>query len=800
MKNGFAKMIFAVMLLLWAGIASAQDIAIDVAKTTTSGSKAGETDFTKSFKLILKSTKANPNLDINITNDEGVPERIQKGVRKGNNTIVFGSVQGRGFAVAKQGGGDLSLSPASDIQVFVGDKSFLIGNKQAATDEAGTVVNTFKTSTQSNSIVGIELHDALLAKTYLLNEDDNLLELLGKIKGLDEPVDLAVVKTAYKNNPFILPLIETAQLKSTRGGNIQGGFSGLLNKALNTDVTTVADGIARFLVRRTKEELTVAFFQHFKDLLNKPEYRDAQILFSETMQTLNAIDEKIYLFENYINALRESFEKDLSLLLKNMPVVIKEGRFSQYFNERQSLKHSLLLSLFAADELTNGTHPGKVIENLPDEDVDSLTDKNAVGSIHTVQLVSASLKSRGSDSYWTTLDSIQMLLTREDDRLVAAKFYLGFLYEKSAHIQFQNGTLQSFLSAIAGSLPDIEKYIVFVKSLGRKCHDVEANIKQIKLKQPETPSIDLYHRLFHSFADVVEHINSVGELPGINTNAAITAAVKKYLGIFRECNDLALNVVQKKYGSAIVNAYSIYLEATEKKDDATSSAVKRNKSLLIDGDTDSDSTAMADRANLSAAKTSEFILKYGNFMANIVNANNSEEVAQAIETAALPVGSATIKRHSDWNVSLNAYVGLFLGSEKIRGVDTGFRANLYGVTAPIGIAISKGVNWQKRSGWSYSLFFSILDLGAPVAFRFKDDKTDKVPSIQLKDIVSPGILASIGFPSLPISWNLGWQSGPTLRKINAQLADKASSTYNRWSTSLVVDIPIFNFFTKRNHE
>jgi hypothetical protein len=45
---------------------------------------------------------------------------------------------------------------------------------------------------------------------------------------------------------------------------------------------------------------------------------------------------------------------------------------------------------------------------------------------------------------------------------------------------------------------------------------------------------------------------------------------------------------------------------------------------------------------------------------------------------------------------------------------------------------------------------------------------------------------------------VGWQAGPVLRKIDAQYADKASSNYSRWSISLAVDIPVLNFYTRRN--
>jgi hypothetical protein len=183
-------------------------------------------------------------------------------------------------------------------------------------------------------------------------------------------------------------------------------------------------------------------------------------------------------------------------------------------------------------------------------------------------------------------------------------------------------------------------------------------------------------------------------------------------------------------------------------------------------------------------------------------------VAKAIETAALPVGSSRIKRESPFNVSVNAYTGLFIGRESIKGVkdDKGF--NSYGVTAPVGISISRGHSimfigtgqegWKKgKMGWSTSLFISLIDIGALTAYRFENDETAEVPTIQLKNIVSPGAFISLGIPKTPLSFNIGAQMGPNLRKITTTTPDDDDNKrYWRFSTSFCVDIPLFNLFTK----
>jgi len=77
---------------------------------------------------------------------------------------------------------------------------------------------------------------------------------------------------------------------------------------------------------------------------------------------------------------------------------------------------------------------------------------------------------------------------------------------------------------------------------------------------------------------------------------------------------------------------------------------------------------------------------------------------------------------------------------------------------------------------------------------------NEVPSIQLKDIFSPGLFFSLGLPKSPISLNLGAQVGPNLRKVTVAENDYSGSTYLRFSLSVLVDIPLLNFYTKTKED
>jgi hypothetical protein len=195
-------------------------------------------------------------------------------------------------------------------------------------------------------------------------------------------------------------------------------------------------------------------------------------------------------------------------------------------------------------------------------------------------------------------------------------------------------------------------------------------------------------------------------------------------------------------------------------------------------------------------------------MASVVQAKNSEEVQNAIEAITLPAGSSRIKRESYFNVSVNAYSGIHTGHEYLRlenneGFDNKTFINNAGITAPIGIAVSWG-RWpdqrtaKKKGGWSFSVFASLIDIGAVTSYRFTNDTSvAKLPTVQLKDILAPGLHVSFGIPRVPVSLNFGWEYGPLLRKVSDDINTRVSNSYTRWLISANVDIPLFNLATKQ---
>lgn len=622
-------------------------------------------------------------------------------------------------------------------------------------------------------------------------------------------------------------------------GNIASSVGGL-------DVTTIADGISKFIVKRTKQELSIAFFRNFKDDLKK--YPDLESIFPNTNNLLYAIDQQIYNYANYLENLREAFRADLLVLDENLPSII--NNHPDFFNKPNNhpLASMLKSACYISSSLKHDIHPGDILDGFP---INFFNDKDGhrteklsrlAGAIQTLQLVSESLRESDStkNSYWVNIDKIRKLVNDPD----ALQIYMGLLIQvsntkKYRGIPFSTDKGDNFYSRLNTSMnaldfaSDYNSYKQYILGIGTKAQELTKMIKEYEKPASDSLRVEQYAKYFKTTVQFIQSATQISELESLSNDDDLNTLVtnsKMYFDVAYEVSGLAVAINRKRYPEVvnrlIVTYNLIYAQhpgsgllastATLNKKQKAKPAEKMTKQneldpskAIADGTTNDNSASKQEKTKDTTAikATVELgkLAKYGAFMSNMVTAKNSDEVSAAIESVALPVGSASIKRQSDFNVSLNAYCGLFLGSEKIKGLDDKFKINSFGIAAPIGISLSRGnsfLPWpfcffeKGNSGFSSSLFISLVDLGAITAFRFQDSTTEQVPTIKLKDIISPGVFWCLGIPKTPISVNLGMQVGPNLRKVTNTTNDYSDKIYTRYSISVCVDLPLLNLYTK----
>jgi hypothetical protein len=610
----------------------------------------------------------------------------------------------------------------------------------------------------------------------------------------------------------------------------------LANSIGGLDVTNIADGFAKFIVKRTKEELSISFFIKFKEEMEKDEYVDLRTVFPATHKILMAIDEDIYNYSNYINTLREAFRADLRVLDENLPGIVENH--PEFFEQdgHYLLGAGLKTSCYVASSLRHNMHAGDIIDSYPTnflEGANGSTDQiNALmtkGVIQSLQMFSASMKEnpKEGEQYWVSMDKVRALVNDKD----ALKTFIGLMVRLAnkdyGNIEYATGftfytAINTEENAIAFNR-NYQQFKAFILDFGNKLNELNTVLSESADVSTDSLKVEVYAKYFKTTAQFVEFSTDVLKLPYIKNLPFVTAidhgTLDTYFQISYETVDLVTSINRKRYSESVTHVVTIYDLITDRQiipvttpsmtaeDMANLRNLRRNeKANLFDTFIDSNprvpfdtfvTTANAantgDRITVNSSDVIEKLLKYGAFMASMVNAKSSDEVADVIEAAALPTGSARIKRQTPFNVSINAYCGLFLGTERIRGLpsDAPKKLNTYGITAPIGVAVSTG----GRAG-SFSLFLSVVDLGAITAFRFGNDEVEEVPSIKLKDIISPGIFFSYGIPKTPLSFNLGAQVGPNLREVTVDANDYSDNMYVRTSASICVDIPLLNVFTR----
>ncbi len=632
--------------------------------------------------------------------------------------------------------------------------------------------------------------------------DANLMEGLERIKpyaaAAGSTEDQApLLDTYFSNNPFF-------KLAGWGAGSQSDGLEGLVQgrgvfPALDgLDVTNLATGLADFLVERFKTELNTAFFRRFQEMLEKPEFKDATLLFPETTKLLKVIGTEIYRYDAFLNSMRTAFDNDLRAMLVNAEDVLKNHKTG--IQAVNGLYPSLIMALHAAADLDRGTHPGQVIDGLAfSGEMTSLKGVNtsfatAANSIQLAAMISESLRSgTGTGRYWATREELNDL---QDETTL--KLYLGLLYEWSQTDKYKGitftvtgapalcpghtlsgaVTVQKILNELAAcwtSAPlEVGKWRGLITGLGTKVNALEGRMKVLReapanADRMENLSAGQRRRIiYEAFSDVVggtldviEQAYAVEDLPWLNIT--LPAEAKKVVGHVRSTQRIAAGVNQKQYGTALTELISMLND------------------ISIQNDT------------LFTTPLRGHLLRYGTFMAALVESETPEQSKAAIEAVALPPGSYSIKRASAFSVSLNGYLGGFAAHEHMDGADNSTLANNFGLTAPVGVALNWGNicrSWKHKA--SIGLFFPLIDVGAVASYRFEDDSSATVPVITLGDIISPGVYLELGIPRTPLTFGFGGQIGPRLREVTSS-ANTIGDFYWRTGFTLKVDIPILHF-------
>lgn len=626
------------------------------------------------------------------------------------------------------------------------------------------------------------IHDALELRSFL-TEDQELQEgmtesrkelfytILARNYGEERTgLTKAELIQAYRDNPFIGPLLpeDIGDGSTLKGKTGQRSVltNGIASSGLGLPNSTFLLGLTDFLVGRTKLELNIAFFRELQKAINDSE--EMRYLFPTTEKILLQIDNDIYQFKAFWEALRESFIKDLDNLVYNLDDYVQ---FSSRIKD--PVVKNIVSDLFKVTELFyEKTAPADVIGYLArDAYLHTLEAKDdTTGILGTMQshlqllgVLSASVEHEDGNGYWVKEDKLIQLVKDP----ISGMLFLGLVYQHAKDISIGGQTLGSYLAPMAGQnekvrtlLNQLKLFLQEAGKLQRLAKDMRARANELRrLKATSTTPVDdmSAHQAYFEFTEGVCQLLMYANdfkttITGVENN--LDTIVERFLSITSDINSITMEIRREEYTSALIHTLFVI------------------EKILPQGE------FYCER---------QLILKYGTFIATSVAAKTPQEVSDAIAAFALPPGSSAMKKYAKFSIALNAFVGLSGGQEVLQSL--GPKA-YYAVATPIGVTFNMGF---KNYG-SLGILASLVDIGALTALRFQDDSANELPDLRFENVLAPGGYLVYTVPKYPIAIGVGAQLGPNLRTVtNTNLGISQTNGW-RWGAFIAVDIPIVSLY------
>ncbi|TCP24296.1 hypothetical protein EV195_106101 [Tenacibaculum skagerrakense] len=458
-----------------------------------------------------------------------------------------------------------------------------------------------------------------------LTEYNNLLKIQQLKENYSDP-DFEEIKNTYYESKFYLDLSSLLCLENTYKRDKKNIYlSFLLDKFINKYNTvflfksdtfaqvnhsssvqkalpflggdlafeTLIDGLARFLAKRIKEELTINVIDKVKEYLNNPSQEsyinELLVLLPTTTDYLKNFDANQVL--NFIDDLKQYIEQDLNNLISNLDDLRTTPRFQKLILENPDLDFAFeafdLISQISKTE--NPIEYFDILENSRNiQRWGKDTDPIKFNISNTIKLTSL-------------LAHSMLVIDDGKQKLVSLDFmsdygsmrdfyylYIGFLHQQNSkyfNIKFRNDTnvidfnLEKLMTSadptnIDANEEKIKDVISFLKenitNISSYSEKLQKNIEQVKKSNKTNDKVfytDVYE-LINTLIGFSEEITKTAEnitRKGIELNffeakldtVSILQKTKPYFKTATSVNQIFLDLHQKKFTTAIINALEI---------------------------------------------------------------------------------------------------------------------------------------------------------------------------------------------------------------------------------------------------
>ena len=183
-------------------------------------------------------------------------------------------------------------------------------------------------------------------------------------------------------------------------------------------------------------------------------------------------------------------------------------------------------------------------------------------------------------------------------------------------------------------------------------------------------------------------------------------------------------------------------------------------------------------------------------MSDVINSEDSDAIKEIIKKHVAPSVSFIHKKEYTSTISITSQPGYFVSTESIEN-NNGF---VSGITLPIGFEFTWKVKKRPdptkkiQNGSSIGIFAQLLDLGAMLNFRVHDDSSTLPDKVEIKHVFSPGGSITYGLKNSPLTFALGYQYTPQLRKITLDNGNEILPNGHRIFLQIAWDIPLVNIY------
>lgn len=610
----------------------------------------------------------------------------------------------------------------------------------------------------------------------------------------------------YGSNDFIkdyLPTMDSLSSKIVRNNLSNRAYSSSTLGA-GTITTTIAEGISGFYIDRINEEVNEAFLVQFQKVLEK--YPELKTLFPKTISTLKKLEVINYSYS--LNTLKYAFHDDIELVLGHIPELyeVKGEKYKKLADKYDKLT-LLFIGCDAIDMCRRGVNIPEIIHNIGTRKY--LNSKNNYSStIQLAALMSFAFRDiRVGDKFdiqdgWISKEKVNSLI---NDTLLF-RVFMGLIAQRGGSVNINKTTFGKLLNDNCNSILAASSRVVNIQKrideITKRITSIN-NKNQNKQNAPTYAYIEEYSKLVIDIVELSEAAISflpIEKEEDYKLYGTIADIKTKYLPLLDLISEVNKHLESKEYSMAIkaVDSIAGYVAYTLV-DKAIIAEHKPYKGIVNKSDKTLKENGVNKYENFE--KVRSYYRKYGTFAASVLEAEDSDDVKNAIHAISLPRGSSRIKKAKEFSAGINSYVG-FYNSWNDQNIDTDFNIprNETGITAPLGFAVNK--NFANGKIGSLSLYFGIIDVGAIFTYKVNTDSSLQ-STIDFNQILSPSVGVIYGLPiikkyNIPLSIGINYQWGPRLQKVSSGENSVLPLLAKRLNVFIAFDLPMLNFYTSKN--